>query len=529
MIPVSVIVPAFNAEETLGLCLKSLQDQTAARQGYEIIVVDDGSTDRTAEIAWQHPVRMVQQANAGPGAARNTGARIARGGLLLFTDADCAPTPEWVERLSEPFADGDVAGAKGTYATRQRELVARFVQMEYEHRYARMARQDRIDFIDTYSAAYRRDVFLTNDGFDTFYRKLQDQELSFRLSHKGYRLAFVAEAVVYHQHDRHVGEYWRRKLGIGYWKAALLREHPGRAVRDSHTPQVLKIQIGLLALLAPVCVLSAFWRPGLWGLAAVAAAFLVSALPLLIRIARRDPPVLLVAPWLIVIRGLALGTGLVQGFVRRSREGMPRKAALGGLERAIKRSADIVASVLGLVVTAPLLATAVVAVRAVSRGRILASEERIGQNGRSFGMLVLRTGSTAVDDNDAGSSDTVDSGRQQSEDVAGHRVTRLGTFLLRWRLDRLPQLWNVLCGHMSFVGPCPDSPQTVALYNDSQRERLAPKPGLTGPAQVCHHGDLTLDERIDLELEYIRHYSLAEDLRILMRTMGDLVRGRGSC
>jgi hypothetical protein len=152
---VSVIVPAYNAEATLGDCLAALQ--------------------------------LIRQPNAGPAAARNRGVQAARGEILLFTDADCAPTPDWIERLTEPFRAPEVAGAKGVYRTRQRELVARFVQLEYEDKYARMSRQDRIDFVDTYSAAYRRDVFLANGGFDALFpaASVEDQEFSFRLARKG--------------------------------------------------------------------------------------------------------------------------------------------------------------------------------------------------------------------------------------------------------------------------------------------------------------------------------------------------------
>ena len=93
---------------------------------------------------------MLSQANAGPAAARNYGARLARGAILLFTDADCAPAPDWAERMLAPFADPTVAGAKGEYRTHQRELVARFVQQEYQDRYDRMTGQPQIDFVDTY-------------------------------------------------------------------------------------------------------------------------------------------------------------------------------------------------------------------------------------------------------------------------------------------------------------------------------------------------------------------------------------------
>ncbi len=190
---VSVIVPAYNAAATLPLCLAALAAQDYPREEYEIIVVDDGSTDATAEKASAAGVRVISQPNAGPAAARNRGAEAARGELLLFTDADCAPTPGWLRALTVALSEEGVAGAKGTYLTRQREPVARLTQQEYQDRYDRMAGMRSIDFVDTYSAGYHKDLFLANGGFDTGFptASVEDQEFSFRLAARGYRLVFA--------------------------------------------------------------------------------------------------------------------------------------------------------------------------------------------------------------------------------------------------------------------------------------------------------------------------------------------------
>ena len=116
--------------------------------------------DDTAAVAATMGVIVLSQTNAGPAAARNPGARAAAGDILLFTDADCVPASDWVERMVAPFADPAVAGTKGEYRTRQRALIARFVQQEYQDRYDRMVGQSSIYFVDTYSAGYRRNLFL---------------------------------------------------------------------------------------------------------------------------------------------------------------------------------------------------------------------------------------------------------------------------------------------------------------------------------------------------------------------------------
>jgi lipopolysaccharide/colanic/teichoic acid biosynthesis glycosyltransferase/GT2 family glycosyltransferase len=525
-----VIVPAYNAEATLGDCLAALQVQSLSRDRYEVIVVDDGSTDRTAEVARRRGVRLIRQPNAGPAAARNRGVQAARGDILLFTDADCAPAADWIERMTEPFRTPEVAGAKGVYRTRQKEVVARFVQLEYEDKYARMSRHDRIDFVDTYSAAYRRHVFLANSGFDTIFptSSVEDQEFSFRLAQKGYRLVFVPRARVYHRHNTTLGEYWRRKFGIGYWKALLLCWHPERAVQDSHTPQILKVQIGLVGLLGLSLLLAPFWALARWSALAVAGITVLTAAPFVLRAARQDPAIAAAAPLLLVWRALALGTGLVTGFFRFSRQASPRRPPVSGLNRVVKRAMDASCSLVGLIATAPLFPVLAVAIKLDSPGPVFFVQERAGENGRPFQMVKLRT---MVDGAEKKLAELVDVESLSSPAFKlcdDPRITRVGHFLRRTSLDELPQLWNVLKGEMSLVGPRPEEMRVVRLYNDWHRQRLAVKPGITGPMQVNGRADLSLAERVQLELDYMRHYSLWKDVNILARTVIAVVSGRGA-
>ncbi len=527
---ISVIVPAYNAEATLDACLAALQTQTLSRERYEILVVDDGSIDRTADIACTHNVRLIQQSNSGPALARNRGAREAVGDLLLFTDADCVPASDWMERMIVPFSDSEIVGVKGTYRTRQTALVSRFVQQEYEGKYLRMARRDTIDFIDTYSAAYRRDVFLANEGFDGSFptASVEDQEFSFRLARKGYKMVFVPDAVVYHHHDRTIWDYVRRKFGIGYWKALLLRWHPKRVVQDSHTPQVIKLQIGLAGILILLLLATIIWPPAWWGALAVMIVFVLTTLPFLVRTLRSDPPVATVVPLLLSVRALALGTGLTAGFLRFSRAKVTRQVPVAGWRRVIKRTMDIVGSVVGLVVAAPVILACAVAIELDSKGPIFFVQKRAGQNGQPFQMVKLRTMVKDAEEKlpELINLDELSAPAFKLEDDP--RITRVGRFLRRTSLDELPQLWNVLKGEMSLVGPRPEELRVVRLYNDWHRQRLAIKPGLTGPMQVNGRADLDFDERVRLELDYIRNYSLWRDVVILAKTFVAVVSGRGA-
>jgi cellulose synthase/poly-beta-1,6-N-acetylglucosamine synthase-like glycosyltransferase len=312
---VSVIVPVFNGANTLDACLEALAGQSTGETEYEVIVVDDGSTDGSAGVAARYGVQVIRQKNAGAAAARNRGAQLAQGAILLFTDSDCEPLPDWLEQILIPFADPRVAGVKGAYRTRQGSVVARFTQAEYEEKYERLARMDQIDFVDTHSAAYRRDVFLAQGGFDPDFLLDEDQELSYRLAEAGCRLVFAPLAVVYHQHPASVRRYARRKAELGRWKVRVLARHPSKAVRDSYTPWTQKAQIALLPVTGALALAVAVgWLPWV-ALIAPAAVGLASIIPLLIKAAQHGWEVAAAAPALALLRAVALSVGMAWGVV----------------------------------------------------------------------------------------------------------------------------------------------------------------------------------------------------------------------
>jgi len=312
---ISVVVPARNAVRTIGRCLEGLLEQNVPSDLYEVIVVDDGSTDDTRRVVQEAGVELIAQPHEGPAAARNRGVVASKGEIVLFTDADCVPEGTWIQEMVRPFDDPEIVGVKGVYRTRQRGIVPRFVQLEYEERYELMARQRWIDFIDTYSAGYRREVFLAEGGFDTRYpnASVEDQELSFRMAELGHKMIFNPGAAVYHQHPETLTAYFARKFNIGYWKVKVLRRHPGKAMRDSHTPQSLKVQMGLALFLVPFLAL-VLLKPFFWYLSLLAEAlFLVSVVPFSVKALRKDLVVGLVSPFLLFVRAMALGLGMFKG------------------------------------------------------------------------------------------------------------------------------------------------------------------------------------------------------------------------
>jgi cellulose synthase/poly-beta-1,6-N-acetylglucosamine synthase-like glycosyltransferase len=327
---VSIIIPTFDGASRIGACLDALKKQTAGRD-IEILVVNDGSTDSTVDVVTLYSeIRLISQANAGPAAARNRGASEARGALILFTDDDCVPMAGWLEAMIEPFEDPEVVGAKGVYRTHQKRLIARFVQIEYEDRYRLMAGLESIDFIDTYSAAFRRDRFLEMTGYDTSFPVAcaEDAELSYRMSARGWKMKFVPSAVVYHTHPETLSRYLKRKYKFTYWRMLALRKNPSKAMRDSHTPQLMKVQL----LLAPALLVAGAFdlavRPAVPASLLVLAAFLLSTLPFALRAIGKDPIVGLLSPALLAARSCAQLLGVTAGLIyaRRKPAAAPTKS-----------------------------------------------------------------------------------------------------------------------------------------------------------------------------------------------------------
>jgi lipopolysaccharide/colanic/teichoic acid biosynthesis glycosyltransferase len=183
----------------------------------------------------------------------------------------------------------------------------------------------------------------------------------------------------------------------------------------------------------------------------------------------------------------------------------------------IRRLVDIAVSAVVLVFTSPLIALSALAIRLESRGPVIYSQPRTGLHGEVFEVLKLRTMVDGAEHVGAG----------LSIDANDSRITRVGAFLRRTSLDELPNLVNVLRGEMSLIGPRPTLPAQVAQYSPRQRGRLAIRPGITGWAQVNGRASLPWEERIELDLFYISHRSLALDARIIGRTVAMVLGGSG--
>ena len=183
----------------------------------------------------------------------------------------------------------------------------------------------------------------------------------------------------------------------------------------------------------------------------------------------------------------------------------------------ISRLLDLTLGLTGSIITAPVVAVLALAVRLESPGDPIYRQQRIGKDGRPFEIYKLRTMVSGAESRGAGLAIA------EGDD----RITRIGALLRRYSLDELPNLWNVVRGEMAIVGPRPTLESQVLAYTPHQRGRLSVRPGITGWAQVNGRASLPWPERIELDLWYVEHRSLALDLTILRRTVDMVVRGHG--
>jgi lipopolysaccharide/colanic/teichoic acid biosynthesis glycosyltransferase len=182
---------------------------------------------------------------------------------------------------------------------------------------------------------------------------------------------------------------------------------------------------------------------------------------------------------------------------------------------ALNRVADVTIASTTLLVASPLLALGALAIKLEDGGPVIYRQTRVGRGGRDFELLKLRTMVVGAESQGAG----------YAVDRGDPRITRVGRVLRRLSLDELPQLWNVVRGDMSIIGPRPTLRYQVDRYTSHQRRRLEVKPGITGWAQIHGRTALPWAERIELDVWYVKHRSASLDLQILLRTPGSLFRG----
>lgn len=350
---ITVIVPAYNAAATLGACLESLCRQT--RPPLEIIVVDDCSRDGTADVARRHGAKVIALGqNSGPGVARNAGAAAAVGEILAFTDSDCVPPPDWLERITAPLEAAGVVAATGGYAGPVRETFLTRLQDQVLHVRQRGLPAE-IESTITSNFACKRSAFLAVGGFPLYARKREpakpiwgneDEELGFLLTRDRARIRWVADAGVYHAYRGSLlgflrqQKFYAERIVMSHFRFPEMAEAQSNYSRSSgviHLGATLALGVSpFLVAAAPYVHHCASWLSVPFFAVAVMA-FLLLPVPLLLRLRRQGNgaaflfkafPVLLAVSvaWL---GGAITGTLLtIGGFIHVTQQSRPTPAAL---------------------------------------------------------------------------------------------------------------------------------------------------------------------------------------------------------
>ncbi|HFE37032.1 MAG TPA: glycosyltransferase, partial [Gammaproteobacteria bacterium] len=313
---VSVVIPLYNDAETIECCLTSVLSQSIEGE-LDVVVVDDGSTDIGPELARKFPINLVQQKNTGPAAARNAGASIANGELLIFLDADCIVGDGWAAAMIEPFAEKDVVAAMGAIESQENGLVPSLIQIEIEERYRRLSQRRYVDFFAPVVVAFRRDYFLSLGGFRVDFRYNEDVELAYRINSRNDAIVFVSSPRAAHLHPSRWRDYFLMKYWRGVWRMRLYRLYPKKAANDDWTPNTLKLQAGLTLLLPVMLVGAAFVPMIMWGVLLLLGILCWSAKGM-VAYAYKKPGVslaLAIVPF-VMLRSLALAAAVLTNVLK---------------------------------------------------------------------------------------------------------------------------------------------------------------------------------------------------------------------
>jgi len=203
---ISVIIPVYNGEDFIPVCIESLLNMDYPSDKFEIIIVDNNSTDGTADVVRRYPVRYIFESIKGPSAARNTGARVARGNILAFTDVDVIVEKNWLFEIEKNFTNQDIDAVMGVCKGINRNIWAELGQRYYEIFVAqRKSEGKNLRKIDTKNFAIRKAVFLESGGFDNNFMNSEDLEFGLRLYDRGYKTVFSSGVKINHINASELG------------------------------------------------------------------------------------------------------------------------------------------------------------------------------------------------------------------------------------------------------------------------------------------------------------------------------------
>ncbi len=312
---VSIIVPLYNARKTVGRVIEACL--SIDYPDIELVVVDDGSTDGSAEIASRYPIKLIRQTNGGPAKARNAGWKASNGEICFFTDSDCLPRSDVLTILLKHLKRENIGAAGGSYdIANPQYLLARLVHSEIATRHRKMPTN--VNFLGSFNLAVKRELLEKVGGFNEEYGSAsgEDNDLSYRILKRGKKLSFDMCAAVTHFHEISLAKYLKQQYNHGKWRVKLYKDHKDKRKGDDYAGFLDLIQ-PLLALFLIAGLPSLFFETGrviYLGILALYTALQIPR-PLEIILKTGRPENLLLAP-VTFLRGIARGLGLVAGIFR---------------------------------------------------------------------------------------------------------------------------------------------------------------------------------------------------------------------
>jgi glycosyltransferase involved in cell wall biosynthesis len=254
---VSVVVPVRNGADMIGDCISSILACDYPPDRHEVLVVDNASTDATAEVVRRHPVRLLTEPRRGVSFARNRGIAAGRGDVFAFIDGDCLADPAWIGELARPFQDPEVGCVAGELRHLPATTAAERQAVRMLGEWQRYAVSSNPPYAITANAAYRREVFESIGPFDTRMPRAQDVELGLRFNERSpFRLAYAEHAVARHRHRSTQRGFFRQQLGWSYGAGLVAAKYHALDGRPSPPPRLRDVATQVRGLAVTVRLLA---------------------------------------------------------------------------------------------------------------------------------------------------------------------------------------------------------------------------------------------------------------------------------